>query len=167
MDTRASAGIGVSQGRRTRERATPVWALVLAPGDQLVPPARFLGGRGPLVAASFQAMAHDRYWITGVVRERETGRSLHGLVVRAFDRDVVFDDVLGFAMTDEDGHFRIAYTSEQFRDWFESNPDVYLRVFDRDGVREIFHTRARLRHDADREEHFELEIPAGNLEPRS
>jgi hypothetical protein len=45
--------------------------------------------------------------VHGTVEEAETGRPLAGLIVRAFDRDLVFDDKLGFATTDADGRFAI------------------------------------------------------------
>ena len=52
---------------------------------------------------------------------------------------------LGFATTDEDGRFQIEFTEAAFRDWRESSPEVYLRVFDRDGTNELLHTRDRPR----------------------
>jgi hypothetical protein len=48
--------------------------------------------------------------IVGTIGEEETGRPLGDPIVRAFDRDVIFDDKVGFA------------------DVGESAPDPYLRV---------------------------------------
>ena len=110
-------------------------------------------------------MPKERFWVSGVVREQESGRALPDLVVRAYDKDLVFDDVLGFATTDADGAFRIAFSSDEFQDWFEKRPDLYLRVFDREGTRELHSTRKQLRKNASREEGFELEIPAARLNP--
>lgn len=110
-------------------------------------------------------MPKERFWVSGVVREQETGRPLADLVVRAYDKDLVFDDVLGFATTNADGGFRIAFSRDEFQDWFEKRPDLYLRVFDREGARELHSTRTALRKNAAQEELFELEIPAARLQP--
>ena len=105
-----------------------------------------------------------RVW--GVVEEAETGRPLPGLVVRAFDRDLVFDDALGFAETDADGGFEIHYRAEDFRDLVESRPDVYLRVYDHAGLRLLYETREQVRRNATGDEHFTLKVPARALDPR-
>jgi hypothetical protein len=110
-------------------------------------------------------MPKDRFWVSGVVREQESGRALPELVVRAYDKDLIFDDVLGFATTDTNGGFLIAFSTDEFQDWVEKRPDLYLRVFDRDGVRELYSTRKQLRKNASQEERFELEIPAARLKP--
>ena len=109
-------------------------------------------------------MPKERFWVSGVVREQESGRALPDLVVRAYDKDLVFDDVLGFAVTDTNGGFLIAFSSDEFRDLFEKHPDLYLRVFDREGARELQSTRKLLRKNASQEERFELDIPAARLQ---
>jgi hypothetical protein len=106
-----------------------------------------------------------RFRIRGVVRERETGRPLPELVVRAYDKDLIFDDVLGFASTDADGAFCITFTTEDFKDLWEERPDIYLRVFDRQGLSEVCHTRDRVRKNAGTDEFYELEVPASRLGP--
>jgi hypothetical protein len=110
-------------------------------------------------------MSIERFWVEGVLLEEETERPLRGLIVRAYDKDLVFDDVLGFSTSADDGTFKIVFTSEQFADLFEKRPDVYLRIFAADGVREIFDTRAEVRKNASRHERFELRIPAARLTP--
>lgn len=47
--------------------------------------------------------------ISGIVREKETLRPLPGLLVRAFDKDLLFSDVLGSTVTDADGRFFLGY----------------------------------------------------------
>lgn len=101
--------------------------------------------------------------VRGRLRERETGRPLAGLVVRAYDEDLVFDDKLGFATSDEDGRFEIRFGEEAFRDVFESRPDLYLRVFDHAGSVLLHETRDAVRRDASRDECFEIAIPARAL----
>ena len=110
-------------------------------------------------------MSTGRFWIEGLLLEEETGRPLRDLIVRAYDKDLVFDDVLGFATSDADGAFKIVFSSDQFSDLFEKRPDIYLRIFASDGLREIFDTRGEVRKNASRHERYELRIPASHLSP--
>lgn len=103
----------------------------------------------------------DMFRITGTVEEKETGRPLRAVIVRAYDRDFVLDDKLGFATTDESGRFEILFRTEDFRDIWESHPDIYLKVFD--GGRMIHETRVRW--NASRDEDFHLQVPARSLSP--
>lgn len=108
-------------------------------------------------------MPASRFRVHGVIREKETGRPLAELVVRAYDKDVVSDDYLGFATTDEDGRFRITFRTEDFRDVWEESPDVYLRIFDRQGQRELHSTRRAIRWNAGPDERYDVEVPAARL----
>ena len=104
-----------------------------------------------------------RYKISGRIRVAETGEPLAGLVVRAWDKDLIFDDPLGDARTDAQGRFEIAFTDEQFRQVFDENPDEYLRVYDASGRHELHSTRGAVRRNAGEMEHFEIAIPAERL----
>jgi len=105
------------------------------------------------------------YRVSGTVEEEGTGRALAHLIVRAFDRDLLFDDKLGFATTDDAGRFEIDYTSEQFRDLWEAKPDLYLRVFDADGTRLLHETSDAIRWGASTNEKFRIVIPPRALDP--
>jgi hypothetical protein len=72
--------------------------------------------------------------IRGVVRERETGHPLPGLVVKAYDKDLRFDDVLGSAVSGELGRFEILSELADFRELFETRPDIYFKVFRQSGT---------------------------------
>jgi hypothetical protein len=76
-----------------------------------------------------------RFRVQGTVEEAESGRPLSRHIVRAFDKDLLFDDELGTAITDEEGRFLIQFTQDAFRDFMELSPDVYLRVYDSTGER--------------------------------
>ena len=65
-----------------------------------------------------------RYRIFGVVREAESSRPLEGLLVRAFDRDLLFDDALGSTLTGANGRFEIQFTELRFKELFEGRPDL-------------------------------------------
>jgi hypothetical protein len=105
----------------------------------------------------------DSFRVFGTIQEQETGRPLAGLIVRAFDRDLLFDDKLGFATTDDDGHFEIRFSREAFRDVGESLPDLYLRIYDPSGSREIHRTTDAIRWNASPVERYRLRIPARAL----
>jgi hypothetical protein len=84
--------------------------------------------------------------------------------VRGYDKDLLFDDDLGQTRTDAQGRFVIEFTDQQFRQVFDQRPDVYLRVFDAEGRRELFSTRREVRRNAGEHEHFEIELPREALE---
>jgi len=73
-----------------------------------------------------------KFIITGRMREKETRRPLRQFLVRAYDQDrFSSDDVLGNAVTDSNGKFKITFTEEAFQDLFtpEKRPDIYLVVY--------------------------------------
>ncbi len=76
--------------------------------------------------------------VIGTVVEAESGRPLEGLRVRAFDKDLIFDEKLGDTLTDADGKFKILYTEAQFRDFNETLPDLYIRIYDGSGKKLLF-----------------------------
>jgi hypothetical protein len=104
-----------------------------------------------------------RFTIRGVVTEAETGRALPALLIRAYDKDLVFDDHLGDARSDAAGRFEIHFTDEFFGGLLEENPDIYLRVFERTGSREIHSTMDRIRRSAGALEIFEVQIARAKL----
>jgi hypothetical protein len=107
--------------------------------------------------------AQPVFQISGTVEEQETGRPLAGLIVRAFDRDLLFDDKVGFATTDRDGRFEIRFRTEDFSDLRESRPDLYLRVYDTEGTGLLYETTDAIRWNASADEHYRLRIPARSL----
>jgi hypothetical protein len=109
--------------------------------------------------------------ISGIVREKETLWPIPGLLVRAFDKDLLFTDVLGNAITDHNGRFVLGYERRDFRELFERKPDVYLEIYGsataldpgRPGDRPIYSTRDAVRFNAGRHEFFMIEIPHDQL----
>ncbi|HEY8121520.1 MAG TPA: hypothetical protein VII78_09390 [Myxococcota bacterium] len=116
------------------------------------------GSRPPAKGRSFV--------VRGVVEELETGRPLAELVVRAFDEDLLVDDALGYAATDATGRFAIRFDTSRFQDFREERPDLYLRLFDKDGTRLLLETRDAIRRDAKLVEEYRLRVPARALDPR-
>ena len=87
----------------------------------------------------------DAWVICGHLRNCQTGVPIARASVTAWDADFITDDNLGTAITDSNGHFRIDYTSIQFKQtflspWlnvetdpgpsltFQSGPDVYFKA---------------------------------------
>lgn len=103
----------------------------------------------------------DRRRIYGTATSMETGVGLAGLRVLAMDADVLFDDLLGQAITDEEGRYEIGYDVRDFRDLIERAPDIYLIVVDGDRV--VGDTRDVLVREAqpDREINFQIRAASG------
>jgi hypothetical protein len=107
-----------------------------------------------------------RYRVEGTVREEESGEPLAGLLVKGFDKDLIFDDPLGETRTDDQGRFEIRFTEDAFRSVVDENPDLYLLIFDAAGARELHSTKDRIRRSAGAEEHYEILIPRSTLASR-
>ena len=100
-----------------------------------------------------------RFTITGIVREAESGIGIPSLFVKAYDKDLLFDDLLGTSITNPDGSFEIVTESSDFRGFFEVRPDLYLRIFHADRETEIWSSEESVRWDAGHYEQFDVRIP--------
>ncbi len=75
----------------------------------------------------------NSYRITGRVVDRATRNGIAGLRVEAWDKDHVFDDLVGSDETDADGRFRIEFSESYFSElFFDRKPDLYFKVFSGD-----------------------------------
>jgi hypothetical protein len=103
--------------------------------------------------------------IVGTIVEEETGKPLGGLQVRAFDKDLIFDDKLGTAITDNDGKFRIHYSPANFSllEGLETVPELYVRVFDATHTKLLHTTERTIRKGHLVEERFDVKIPRAKL----
>lgn len=105
--------------------------------------------------------------ITGNVREKESGRGVSGLIVSAYDKDLLFDDLLGTTVTDDEGYFELSYTERDFRELFKKEPDIYLSVY-APPWRLLVKPAEPVRWKASAHEDFQLEIDRetlGDLSP--
>lgn len=69
------------------------------------------------------------------------GKGLSNLVVSLYDKDLLFDEKLGQAETDENGFYSLTYRIEDFGDLIERKPDIYVKVLDQKGKRSTLRRR--------------------------
>jgi hypothetical protein len=92
------------------------------------------------------------------------GQGVAGLVVKAYDNDLLYDDLLGAAETDQNGFFAIDYEGEEFQELFEKSPDIYLKILTPDKKKTLMTTEDSVRFNAGREETFNIAIPPEQVE---
>ncbi|MEI6900282.1 MAG: hypothetical protein WCL00_10425, partial [Bacteroidota bacterium] len=74
-------------------------------------------------------MAKQIYKIIGRIINLSK-QPLANLRVEAWDKDLIFDDFLGEAITDQNGRFNIEFTLERFRElFFDHKPDLYFKIY--------------------------------------
>ena len=71
--------------------------------------------------------------VSGRITEQKSGRSVADVIVRVKDRDLVFDDQLGEAVTAPDGSYSVELDDEVRVDLINNKPDLYLVVRARSG----------------------------------
>jgi hypothetical protein len=102
---------------------------------------------GALDAGTGQALAAEpdggRRYVVGRVTDPD-GRPVPQLTVRAFDRDLRSEQLLGGAQTDQDGYYLIPYTADAYARVEKDTADVFVRVFD--GRRMLTNPPMRLTH---------------------
>jgi hypothetical protein len=59
------------------------------------------------------------------------GSPFAGLTVRAFDRDLRGEELLGETTTDENGQYEITYSATQFRRAEKSSADIIVRAYEK------------------------------------
>ena len=101
--------------------------------------------------------------VIGTVVEEESGKPLEGLRVRAYDKDLIFDDKLGDTLTDAQGKFDISYSEAHFRDLNETEPDIYIRIYDGTGKKLLYTTEKAVRRNAQITERFDVKISKAKL----
>lgn len=100
----------------------------------------------------------SKFKVYGKVLEKETGKGIPNLIVKAVDKDLLFDDILGEVTTDENGYFEIKYNREDFKGLLlDKEPDIYLNIRNANGD-VIYTTETKVVYDALEEEEFVIRI---------
>ena len=102
------------------------------------------------------AVPSDVWLVRGKV-VYENGEPGRGLTVSLYDKDLVFEDKLGTTVTDEDGHFMLSYRADDFRDLIEANPDIYVKVLDKER-KTLYSSRKSVKCEGGRVEVFNIKV---------
>lgn len=101
--------------------------------------------------------------IRGLVKEKESGVPLSGIFIKAYDKDLIFDDLLGAAVSDSNGKFEVVCESEDFQEFFDARPDIYFKAYRADRQTLLRATEEAVRWGAGKVSEFEILIPFANL----
>jgi hypothetical protein len=77
-----------------------------------------------------EVMSQKIFRISGRVINRESRQGISNLRVEAWDKDLIFNDFIDTALTDDRGNFQIQFTEERFRECFiDRQPDLFFKIF--------------------------------------
>ncbi len=109
---------------------------------------------------------HKDYRVSGKVLHSQTGKGIPDLRIEAWDKDLIIDDLLGNALSDDVGFFQIDFHENYFREiLFDRCPDIYFKVFQADRL--LVDTRNHLLWNAQQHtESLEIAIPGELLQER-
>jgi hypothetical protein len=98
-----------------------------------------------------------RAWGT-VVNQNSVGQA--GLTVELYDKDLMFDDLLGKTETDSNGRFSIKYQERDFKELTEVKPDLYIMIKNRNS-KTLYSSKKQPRYGADKSERFHIILKIG------
>ncbi len=84
------------------------------------------------INAEVDARELKQFTVSGDVRYA-TGAPLPKVIVKAYDRDLRKESMLGLAVLDTQGNYLITYNSDQFRKAEKDTADLIVRAFDKNG----------------------------------
>lgn len=75
-------------------------------------------------------MTQQTFQINGRIIDRNTNKGVSKLQIEAWDKDLIFDDLVGSAITDAEGYFQIEFTQAHYQECFlDRQPDLFFKVF--------------------------------------
>jgi hypothetical protein len=73
---------------------------------------------------------NKNYRISGFLIDGKSHQGIESLRIEAWDKDLIFDDLVGTAISNEQGAFQIEFGASHYQGLFlESRPDLYFKVF--------------------------------------
>lgn len=104
------------------------------------------------------------YRIIGKVTDKNSGTGIQGLLVKAWDADLILNDLVGSAPTDAEGIFVMEFDETYFREIFlDRKPDLFFEIYYKGKC--IFSTQNEIICNLSPGEHqINLEIDLGLLE---
>jgi hypothetical protein len=101
--------------------------------------------------------ARPHEWVVfGTVVDAEN-KPASGFVVRVYDRDRKYDDLLGESETDANGDFSIIYHERDFKETRENLPELYVMVSDPKG-KLVYSSRDSVRFNSGQSEYFAIKL---------
>jgi hypothetical protein len=85
------------------------------------------------------------------------GLGLPNLRVSIYDKDLLFDDRLGEVTTNPTGEFYCQYHYEDFKDLFETTPDLYVKVLDQNAT-VLYSSKSAIRFKSKQVERFDIKL---------
>jgi DNA-binding transcriptional MerR regulator len=75
-------------------------------------------------------MSQPTFTITGHILHAQTSNGIPDLRVEAWDKDLIFNDLVGSSVTDAEGKFSIEFFAAYFQECFlDRRPDLFFQVF--------------------------------------
>jgi len=74
-------------------------------------------------------MTQQTFQINGRIIDRNTKKGIPDLQIEAWDKDLIFNDLVGNAITDAQGYFQIKFTQTHYQECFgDRQPDLFFKV---------------------------------------
>ena len=77
--------------------------------------------------------SHETFRVRGAVSHAD-GKPIGGIVVKAYDKDLRSEQLLGETKTDRDGRYEIAYSRDRFKQVEKGSADLIVRAYGPNGV---------------------------------
>ncbi len=154
--------LGVVQKATVKQREQQVKTRAEALIQSVTKEAATLKNRVETRKTETTAPLKGGFVVAGRVVDAETGVGLSDVHIRALDRDILKDDLLGETRTDDLGYYRLEYTRKDFRDLFEGKPEVYIEVLDNDG-NTLYTSDQSFRHKAGKVEILDAAVDGSKL----
>jgi len=80
-------------------------------------------------------MLKDKFRINGLIAARQTEARIDRLRVEVWDKDLIFNDLIGDTITDSDGRFHVEFDRSKLQEvffidlFFDRKPDLFFKIY--------------------------------------